>query len=122
MCIYQIKGQKQRPNIKRIVHIINKMHPKLTEKDITVVIEEMVEHGRVVKLMSGQEWSYRDPVSLTPKSVGRMQSATPNKPPKSTSSPAPAAHVTPSAPPREVTLIPKDPLQRHKMIKVCCKQ
>nr|XP_039272901.1 uncharacterized protein LOC120347119 isoform X1 [Styela clava]XP_039272902.1 uncharacterized protein LOC120347119 isoform X2 [Styela clava] len=122
VAINKIKGQKQRPNMQRICNAVSKILLTTTHEEVTNRVEEMVIENHIMKIMNHGEYSYRDPATMTPKPCGKVKRSFLSPAPANGKTPKkfvlPSTPKTPLAPPPEITLIPRNPLQRHKMIQV----
>ena len=62
--IHKVKGQKQRPNLERIIHAVKQEHCRLSEQTIEDELEAAVKDGSIMKIENRGSVSYRDPKSL----------------------------------------------------------
>jgi len=136
--IRRIRAQKQRPSILRITRWINGTAiPDSSYDQVVTRLEELADSGKVLKVFNQGEYSYRDPETMTNRTgCGKIkaQYVTEKKSPlvkrdvvKKT--PKPKVIDSPvSSPPRtpllskvaspQLTLLPRDPMKRHKTMQV----
>ncbi|CAK8672404.1 unnamed protein product [Clavelina lepadiformis] len=124
--IRRIRAQKQRPSLERITKwVMNRTPAKnSTFDEVNDRLEAMSACGKILKVFNQGGYSYRDPETMTPRACGRAPKHWKEQK-KLGSSITPKASPTQPKPPTspkvaspQLTLIPRDPLMRHKTLQV----
>nr|CAB3257896.1 histone acetyltransferase KAT6A [Phallusia mammillata] len=125
--IRRIRSQKQRPSLERISKwVMNRTAARnCSLEDVTNRLEDLSSCGKILKVFNQGEYSYRDPETMTPRASGRASKAWKDGKQRQTPTSTATVHKSPLHSPTspkiaspELTLIPRNPLMRHKTLQV----